>query len=94
MISIKTQSNVGNARTYFRDHLASGDYYSSTNATPGQWSGAGAGMLGLSGQVSESDFVALCNGQKPDGSKLTQRLNTVKNGSKEPRSKLRGISEF
>jgi len=51
MISIKTQSNVGNAR-YFRDHLASGDYYSSINATPGQWYGAGAGMLGLSGQVS------------------------------------------
>jgi len=24
---------------YFRDHLASGDYYSSTNATPGQWYG-------------------------------------------------------
>jgi len=85
MISIKTQTNLGNARTYFREHLASGDYYSAGGTTSGQWSGTGAEMLGLTGEVREDDFLALCNGQKPDGSKLTQRMNTVKNGDEANR---------
>ena len=80
MISIKTQTNLGHAKSYFREHLNSGDYYSSTGATPGIWSGKGSAMLGLSGQVSEQDFLALCRGEKPDGSRLTQRTNTVRQG--------------
>jgi len=80
MISIKTQTNLAHAKSYFRDHLATGDYYSSTGATAGKWSGKGAGMLGLQGQVSEKDFLHLCAGEKPDGSRLTQRTNTVRQG--------------
>ena len=82
MLSIKTQTNLGNAKNYFRDHLNSGDYYSSKSATPGTWHGEGAKMLGLEGKVSEDDFLKLCQGLKPDGSKLTQRQNTVREGDK------------
>jgi len=80
MISIKTQSNLGSAKNYFKDHLSSGDYYESGGQTPGVWRGLGADMLGLAGHVREKDFLSLCAGQKPDGSKLTQRHNTVRAG--------------
>lgn len=36
--------------------------------------------MGLEGTVRESDFAALCNGLKPDGTKLTKRINTVRTG--------------
>ena len=60
MIAIKTQFNLRNARQYFREHLASGDYYSASAASPGTWLGKGAVLLGLEGTVRESDFTALC----------------------------------
>lgn len=80
MIAIKTQTNLRNARKYFREHLTSGDYYSATAVSPGTWLGKGAALLGLEGTVRESDFAALCNGLKPDGTKLTKRINTVRTG--------------
>ena len=80
MITIKTQSNLGSAKNYFKEHLNSGDYYESGGQTPGTWHGQGADMLGLAGNVREKDFLSLCAGQKPDGSKLTQRHNTVRTG--------------
>lgn len=80
MIALKTQFNLRNARQYFREHLSSGDYYSSSSATPGLWLGKAASMLGMEGIVNEHDFLALCNGQRPDGTKLTKRINTVRMG--------------
>ena len=70
MISIKTQTNLGSAKTYFREHLNSGDYYQAGATTPGRWHGIGSDSLGLSGKVAEADFINLCHGLKPDGSKL------------------------
>jgi len=80
MISIKTQTNLGSAKTYFREHLNSGDYYQAGATTSGRWHGLGAGFLGLSGKVAEADFLNLCHGLKPNGSKLTKRLNTIREG--------------
>jgi len=80
MISIKTQTNLGSAKSYFREHLNSGDYYQSGGQTPGRWHGLGAGVLGLSEKVAEADFLNLCHGLKPDGSKLTKRMNTMREG--------------
>ena len=41
--------------------------------------GIAAERLGLKGVVSEKDFLALCEGRNPQtGSRLTQRLNTVR----------------
>ena len=80
MISIKTQTNLGSAKSYFREHLNTGDYYHAGATTPGRWHGLGAESLGLSDKVSEADFLNLCAGNKPDGTKLTKRLNTVREG--------------
>jgi len=80
MIAIKTQLSLRNARQYFREHLSSGDYYNTSSITPGMWLGQAASVLGLAGTVQESDFLALCNGQRPDGTKLTKRLNTTREG--------------
>lgn len=42
--------------------------------------GKGAELLGLNGEVHEKEFIHLCAGEKPDGSMLTQRMNTVREG--------------
>lgn len=80
MIAIKTQLNLRNAQQYFREHLSSGDYYNASSVTPGIWVCQAASILGLAGTVQEGDFLALCNGQRPDGTKLTKRLNTTREG--------------
>jgi len=87
MIAIKTQTNLSHAKSYFREHLATGEYYQNDGATPGIWAGKGAAMLGLNGTVKEKDFLKLCAGQKPDGSKLTQRINTLREGN-EPNRRI------
>src|SRR2546425_26179 len=79
MLSIKTQSNLGNAERYFKEHLQHGDYYNQRGAVPGQWMGSAAERLGLSGIVRQEDFLALCHNQNPHtGTTLTQRLKTTR----------------
>ena len=87
MLKAHTETNLHAASNYFREHLSSGDYYSNQGATPGVWIGKGASILGLAGKVQESDFLHLCAGEKPDGSKLTKRLNTVRQGN-EPNRRI------
>ena len=60
MLRPKPQLNLQNAREYFREHLCVGDYYSEGQKVTGEWLGEGAKRLGLSGTVSEKDFLALC----------------------------------
>jgi conjugative relaxase-like TrwC/TraI family protein len=74
MISPKTQLNLSNAKSYFQKHLQLGQYYSRGSQTTGQWFGAGAAKLGLSGDVRKSDFIALCDNVNPQtGDTLTAR---------------------
>jgi len=76
---VKAQTNVRNARAYFREHLTVGDYYCERQAVPGEWLGQGAGLLGLSGKVGEKAFLSLCNGRHPEtGERLMQRLNSTR----------------
>ncbi|MDQ6625027.1 MAG: relaxase domain-containing protein [Verrucomicrobiota bacterium] len=76
MLSTKAQTNLKNAKTYFEEHLATGDYYTEAERVSGEWIGAGAEMLGLSGVVGQKDFVALCDNTQPlTGQRLTQRQN-------------------
>jgi conjugative relaxase-like TrwC/TraI family protein len=78
MLSPKTQTNLHNAESYFDEHLAIGDYYSETGQRAGTWLGKGAQMLGLSGIVQKSDFIALCKNLNPNtGDTLTQRTKHV-----------------
>lgn len=77
MLSPKTQLNLRNAKAYFREHLSAGDYYGEGQTVTGQWFGLGAEKLGLNGQVTEQEFLALCEGRNPaTGARLTQRLNS------------------
>ena len=61
MLIPKAQTNLKNARDYFREHLCVGDYYAAGQTIKGEWIGAGAGMLGLAGAVREKEFLELCN---------------------------------
>jgi len=79
MLTAKPQLNLKNAKGYFREHLATGDYYSEGKAVGGEWVGVGAAKLGLKGQVKEDDFLKMCDGVNPfTGKNLTVRRNTVR----------------
>ena len=76
MLSPKTQTNLKNAKSYFEEHLAIGDYYGDAERIGGEWIGRGAEILGLAGAVAKDDFVRLCENAHPrTRERLTQRLN-------------------
>ena len=65
MLSI---GNLGlGQQRYYEQQVAHGrdDYYSGRGEAPGEWTGAGAGELGLTGQVSAAQFNALLEGRDP-----------------------------
>jgi conjugative relaxase-like TrwC/TraI family protein len=77
MLTMKAQYSLGNAESYFREHLRVGDYYMEGRSVSGQWIGEGARPLGLSGVTNESEFVNLCRNLHPQsGEQLTPRLNS------------------
>ena len=77
MLTMKAQYSLGNAESYFREHLRVGDYYMEGRSVSGQWIGEGARRLGLSGVTNESEFVNLCRNLHPQsGEQLTPRLNS------------------
>jgi conjugative relaxase-like TrwC/TraI family protein len=79
MLSPKTQTNLKNAESYFKEHLAVGDYYTEANRVTGEWIGIGADALGLSGVVLEADFLKLCENVHPQkGERLTQRTKVAR----------------
>ena len=79
MLSPQTQTNLKNAKSYFEEHLAVGDYYAEAERVVGEWIGEGAAMLDLNGVVAQRDFVALCENTHPrTGTRLTQRLKTTR----------------
>lgn len=65
MIRPQVQFNLQAAKTYFREHLCVGDYYSQGQTVRGEWFGQGAGKLNLVGSVNEANFVTLCDGRHP-----------------------------
>jgi conjugative relaxase-like TrwC/TraI family protein len=79
VVTAKTQYNLKNAKEYFEEHLCIGDYYNEGQRVSGEWLGAGAERLGLSGKVHADEFLRLCDNQHPvTGEILTQRLNTTR----------------
>ncbi len=79
VVTAKTQYNLNNAKEYFEEHLCVGDYYKEGQRVSGEWLGAGAERLGLSGKVRADEFLRLCDNQHPaTGETLTQRLNTTR----------------
>ena len=79
MLTPKPQLNLQNAKGYFREHLAVGDYYMDGHVIAGEWRGASAALLGLDAKVSEDAFIKLCDGLNPStGQRLTARHNTTR----------------
>jgi conjugative relaxase-like TrwC/TraI family protein len=60
---------------YYEQQVAHGadDYYSGRGEAAGEWTGAGAGELGLTGRVSADQFGALLQGRDPRASELRLR---------------------
>jgi conjugative relaxase-like TrwC/TraI family protein len=74
MFTAVAQKNLGDAESYFDEHLAQNDYYAVGEIRPGQWIGAGAERMGLKNVVTREQFHSLCKNQNPnDGERLTQR---------------------
>ncbi len=79
MVTAKTQYNLKNAQGYFKEHLCVGDYYDQGQRVTGEWVGVGAEKLGLSGPITQADFLRLCEHQDPStGETLSQRSNTTR----------------
>ena len=74
MFTAVAQKNLGDAESYFDEHLSQNDYYAAGEIRPGQWIGTGAERLGLKGEVTREQFHALCENRNPEtGERLTQR---------------------
>ena len=80
MLTMKAQTSLRNAESYFREHLGVGDYYMEGRSVSGQWFGEGAKELKLSGVTTEKDFLNLCRNIHPQTEEqLTPRMNTKRN---------------
>jgi conjugative relaxase-like TrwC/TraI family protein len=78
MLRVRPISSVDQAKSYF----ATPDYYlgDGEQELKGQWRGKGARMLGLSGEVKQADWHALCDNINPQtGEQLTirQKANRI-----------------
>ena len=73
-LMITMSKSAAAAKKYFAEHLRQSDYLSRDGASPGFWFGKGAERLGLAGDVSAEDFVALASNKGPrTGERLTVR---------------------
>jgi len=79
MLAPKAQYNLGDAKKYFKEHLAVGDYYAEGQTVPGHWFGQGAAELGLNGLTTADEFTRLCENLHPQTSeRLTLRQKTTR----------------
>jgi conjugative relaxase-like TrwC/TraI family protein len=76
MLRITPSTSAQGAKKYFTESLTRDDtsYYHEGQELAGTWGGKGAEMLGLSGEVAQKDFFALCDNKHPEtGERLTPR---------------------
>lgn len=72
MLRIIQNSSAAGAKSYY----STADYYTEGQELTGVWRGKGAELLGLSGNVRQQDWDALCDNINPaTGDKLTLRTN-------------------
>jgi conjugative relaxase-like TrwC/TraI family protein len=73
MLRIHQNRSAAGAKSYY----SRADYYSEGHELVGQWGGRGAKQLGLTGEVQQRDFDALCDNLDPrDGRPLSVRTKT------------------
>ncbi|HKW31348.1 MAG TPA: MobF family relaxase [Verrucomicrobiae bacterium] len=79
MLAPKAQYNPVDAKKYFKEHLAIGDYYAEGQSVLGQWFGNGAEDLELRGITTSDEFARLCDNLHPQtGERLTLRQKTTR----------------
>jgi TrwC relaxase len=81
VLRITPSHSAEGAARYYDAALGRSDYYGQQER--GLWAGKGAAMLGLRGEVSREQFVALANNQRPDSKgRLTARTNGTRTESR------------
>jgi conjugative relaxase-like TrwC/TraI family protein len=74
MLRITPSQNPDAAKQYFGKGMVRSDYYIDGQEMPGVWGGKGATLLGLKGQVQQTDYFSLCDNLHPQtGEQLTPR---------------------
>jgi conjugative relaxase-like TrwC/TraI family protein len=74
MLRVTESKNAEAAKQYFGKSMVRSDYYSEGQEIAGLWGGKAAERLGLSGQVDQESYFALCDNLDPKtGEKLTPR---------------------
>lgn len=74
MLRVTPSQNADAAKQYFGKSMVRSDYYSEGQEIAGLWGGRAAEMLGLSGQVDQESYFALCDNLDPrTREKLTPR---------------------
>lgn len=75
MLTVKAFKSANHAAAYYDKE----DYYSDDGNAPSQWYGAGAELLGLSGEVDRMQIMRIMNGDLPNG----ERVGMTKDGKHE-----------
>ena len=81
MLRITASTSARGAMEYFTQSLTRDDngYYHEGQELAGRWGGKGARMLGLSGEVSQKDYFALCRNRNPEtGEQMTPRTKELR----------------
>lgn len=73
MLRITVSKNASAAAKYFEEGLSKQDYYSEKQEIKGQWHGKTAQKIGLSGEVTKSDFEKVASGSPVNDNELTVR---------------------
>ena len=74
ILTMFTIKQIQNGSGYFKNYLAVTEYYTQGSKASAYWIGKGSELLGLSGNVAESDFRAIASNKHPEtGARLTQR---------------------
>jgi conjugative relaxase-like TrwC/TraI family protein len=74
MLTISKPLTSEQAERYYEEEYRQGDYYLGENEPEvrGEWFGAGAERLGLSGATEREAFLKLLDGQSPEGERLVK----------------------
>lgn len=74
MLRVIVSQSAKAAKSYYASGLSREDYYTQEQEIVGHWGGLAAERLGLSGQVTQNAFDALCDNRHPTtGERLTPR---------------------
>lgn len=94
MSAILVKSFVGQAERYFEKELTNEreNYYTEKGVKLGQWTGRGAELLGLTGEIDKQDFSRLSRGINPQENKRFRRMTLGR--TREINGELKQVKEI